>query len=137
MAEIKRNCTNCSAEIISDIGQNVTPNGSLRWYEAYHCPNCNADLEFDDIGIPPDYIRNLILESEGEWTLVVKSLDKSKKFDFTKVLRNLFNYSLQDAIKILSKIPGIIYQGTQAEVQWIQKHLDDYDIDSEIMRSDK
>lgn len=54
-------------------------------------------MEADDIGFPPDEIRQIILSEEGEWYLVIEE-SESKRAAAVKILRQALDLSLAEFI---------------------------------------
>lgn len=132
MIKVEEKCPNCNSDIISYFGQSLRPNGKLTWYQSYHCEKCSDSVEIDDLGIPPNEVRQKILSVEGEWNLIVESVDKKKKMRTSQLLRNLFNYSMLEMKDLLKNIPGIVFHGTKTEVEWIQVKLEEINVTSKI-----
>lgn len=114
-------CNSCKNRIKKSVGETTVDN-YLRWYVAYKCPFCGESVEMDDVGLPPDHIRNLLIDAEGKWGLNVK-VGLEKKTKLISILRQVLNLSLVDAGKITKLIPGIIIRGSKTEMEWLQKIL--------------
>ncbi|NEO87515.1 MAG: hypothetical protein F6J87_25125 [Spirulina sp. SIO3F2] len=123
MATIYESCGQCGREIMMNVGQSVFDQ-ALMWHVSYCCPYCGEQLEADDRGLPPEDIRSTILAVEGRWQLVVPATG-DQKLNTIKVLRARLNLSLNEAIKLKSKMPGVVVIGTKAEVDWLRQALSD------------
>lgn len=78
MADIKYKCPECQKTIKANIGQAII-DSRLRWYLSYTCNHCSSIVGMDDLGFPPDAIRQKILDKEGEWIV-----NRSLKYIFSK-----------------------------------------------------
>lgn len=93
MPQIQGHCVDCQGEIKLQIGQAVI-NHAQRLHTSYICLFCGAAVEADDIGFPPDEIRQLILSEEGERYLVIEE-SESKRVAAVKILRQALDLSLR------------------------------------------
>ena len=121
MATYRTACMDCQQTIDVYVGQSVYDR-KLVWHQSYRCPNCGMAIEEDDIGSPPDELRQLILEQEGSWCLQIAEIGDSAIIA-AKILRKLMNLSLPDIANVKKKIPGEVTIGTQVEMEWLVKNL--------------
>ena len=128
--QVKYQCDECQKTVIASIGQTVI-NSQLRWYLSYECPSCNSAIEMDDVGFPPDEVRQNILAEEGEWDLILKETELKNKAKLSKLIRQALNLSLQEVLQRLKNLP-IITSGTRTEMQWLKQILAEESIDSSV-----
>ena len=133
MAQIEYQCDSCKAMILTEVDQTAV-DGSLRWYLSYRCSNCGECVESDDTGLPPDEIREVIIQSDGLWEVHVDS-EVNGKATIVKALRRILKWSLAEAAQALKGISGPVYIGTKVEAEWLQKQLISDDISSRIVSS--
>ncbi|GAA6617016.1 hypothetical protein [Scytonema sp. NUACC26] len=136
MVLIQNSCHECHKLIPFEIGQTAIDN-KLRWYISYNCPFCDSSTEFDDIGFPPEEIRQEILKYEGEWEIIIENFERQKQ-TVTKLLRKTLELStveLHQKLKTLRKIPSILHSGTKCEMEWLYNHLKSDGIESIILQS--
>jgi hypothetical protein len=130
--KVKDTCDSCEHEIDVEIAQTII-NGNLRWYKSYSCPFCGSTVEQDGEGYPPDEFRDKILESEGEWTLLLNTMN-SEKARIMKVLRNTLNLSVAQVNQMLKQSPNSSITGTKIEMLWIKEKLNYADIQASVVK---
>lgn len=131
MVLVQDYCHDCHKFIPFTIEQTVV-NNKLRWYISYNCNFCGSSMQFDEIGLPPEEIRQQILKDEGEWEIIIKNFDKQKQ-TLTKSLRKTLQLStveLHQKLKTLRENPSILHSGTKSEMEWLYIHLKSDDIES-------
>lgn len=57
-------CPNCKNKIDVSIGQ-IAESHQLRWSLSYDCQYCDFIMEMDDTGLPPEEIRQKIMQQFG------------------------------------------------------------------------
>lgn len=122
-------CPNCKKKIDASIGQ-IAESHQLLWSLSYDCRYCDFAVEIDDIGFPPEEIRQKIMKEYGVWQLIVLKVEYDHKTKLLKALRQIFNLSIQEALKFSQKSP--LYEGTKAEAEWYRDLLDRRDIKSMV-----
>ena len=133
MVETKYSCDNCDREINIKIHQTIIDR-NLRWSISYVCPFCSIAIESDDIGYPPEDIRQIILITEGEYQLSVTqpNLNKVKA---VKILRNALDISIMEASQILKLFPQPALRGTKIEMIYLQQLFKAEGIEAEILKN--
>ena len=131
MVQIKDYCDNCNQKININIYQTII-NHHLRWSISYICPFCNATIEFDDIGHPPEDIRQTILASEGEYQLFIKQ-SEFNRIRTVKVLHDALNISITEAFRILKIFPNSVVVGTKTEMIYLQELLKAEGIEADVI----
>jgi ribosomal protein L7/L12 len=132
MVKIESYCYDCQKPIDVEVSQTVI-NLCLRWSTSYTCSFCGAMVESDDIGFPPDEIRQSILSEQGEWHLAIEKLEANKVV-VMKTLRQTLNLSIIEVKQLLKNCSSSSIQGTQAEMQWLKEHLASEGIQAIIIR---
>ena len=117
MSKITYNCTSCGKPLDAEVGQTAV-RGHLKWYISYHCQNCDAVGEADDMGIPPEEIRDLLIQKQGRWELRVDGRAANRVI-IAKVLRRALGLSLAEVTHLMKSIPSLLYCGTQVEAEWL------------------
>jgi len=121
MSKIKYNCASCGKSLNASVDQTVTE-GCLKWYVSYQCQSCGAVVEGDDIGLPPEEIRELLIQNQGGWELRLDGREANRVI-VARVLRKALGLSLTQVTSLTKSIPGILYFGTQVEVEWLAQAL--------------
>ena len=85
MALINRMCPDCGGSVQIGFGSSCR-GGELIWSASHQCKDCDYALEEDSWGHIPDDYRQLELEHDGTWSLLVKSTETSR-VRVVKVLR--------------------------------------------------
>ncbi|MGL5805065.1 MAG: hypothetical protein ACRC2R_16195 [Xenococcaceae cyanobacterium] len=133
MVLINEPCLDCGKTLKVTIGE-VVIDRKLRWYKSCQCPYCGLVLEFDETGNLPNRIRQIILATEGRWNLNVLETEK-QRIIATKIIRQVLNLSTTEAIKIKNKMPGVVLDGTHAEVEILRQFLTDQGLNASIFRA--
>ncbi len=93
--------------------------GQLIWGATYNCPHCLNIQEMDGFGIPPDYIRDYLIEKFGLWQVILKP-HYSKKEVVSTLMKEL-NLDFKLCLDSIKNIP--IFVGTEFEATWLSKKL--------------
>ncbi len=105
--------------VSANIGQ-IVINGTLRWHRS-GVGKDGVPFEEDGVGLPPECIRDQLIEKGGEWELITnESVNKSV---VVMVMRSTMQLDMGEAAKLLKKMPGVIYTGTKVEVDWLKSQL--------------
>lgn len=127
---VQYQCDECEEIVAASIGQTII-NSQLKWYLSYECQECNSTIELDDIGFPPNEIRQIILAEEGEWKLTANRTEIKNKAKLLKIIRQALNLSLQEVSKLFKNFP-VLTSGTKTEMQWLQQILSQESINSSV-----
>ena len=134
MVEIKRKCNNCQQNKSVSIGQNFDYN--LFWSESHYCSFCGFVMEVDDIGFPPEDIRQIIIQQGGEHYLKVDDSCLKYKTASIKIIRHTFGIPISKIEKLLQQFP-ILATGTKTEMKWLQMLLLKDGIVANIIKKDE
>jgi DNA-directed RNA polymerase subunit RPC12/RpoP len=126
MINIQYQCPNCEKIIKANIGQAII-DSRLKWYLSYVCNHCSSAVEMDDFGMPPNEIRQQIIEEEGKWKLIVNPTESKNKAKIVKIIRQALSLSIREASSLLNNFPNII-SGTKVEMQWLGQLLSNENI---------
>jgi len=124
MSKIKYNCGYCSScgkSVRASVDQTIIE-GCLKWYVSYQCQSCGAVVEADDIGLPPEEIREFLIQNQGRWELRLDGREANRVI-VARVLRKALVLSLTEVTNLTKSIPGTLYLGTQVEVEWLAQVL--------------
>jgi len=135
MAAITMTCPDCSAPTSLGVGQSFVP-GHLVWYESFHCNACGRATEADGDGVPPTTIRDAIINSEGYWGLHV-DLVGPERLSVCKILRCDLNSDICDVPAMKNRLPGIVFGGTRAEMDWLSSRLAAFGYKSTVVEADR
>lgn len=116
--KIRDTCDNCKREIDITVAQTVI-NKNLRWYKSYSCPFCGSASELDGDGFPPDELRKVFLDNEGEWSISFKDKDISKAA-IMKILRQNLDLPLSQVNQMMKQLPTCFISGTKTEMAWMK-----------------
>ena len=125
---IRMPCSACGHDGAAQLSQAVCSK-QLRWSRSIDCPNCGI-VEEDDIGFPPEALREKILQAFGRWTLVVGEQDRLAAI---KIIRNAFDLSMEEAAARKRAFP-VLYIGTRVEAEWLKALMSASGIASEVAR---
>ena len=89
-------------------------------------------MNMDGRGIPPDYIRNEIIKSQGLWHLYVYDENTKQRVIAAKEIRSALNIPFSEVSNILKLIPGRVKSGTRTEMEWLKNLLLNKGINVEI-----
>ncbi len=121
MATLSSSCPDCGETATVTVAEAVGFGAALCWSEAVVCAACNYATEADDSGFPPSRCRNAILDDEGVWS--IRMSDTSLMVALS-VLRQLLSLSIPETMKVRERVPGVVWSGTQCEVDWLLVALD-------------
>lgn len=130
MADLEHQCDRCQKKVKASFGQ-ATIDSRLRWYLSYSCNHCSSTVEMDDLGFPPDEIRQKIIDEEGEWILKIGVEKLKNKAKLLKILRKALDISIQEVSKRYKNYSNII-SGTKTEMQWLKQLLENEGIEASI-----
>lgn len=115
MAQISGQCQDCGSEVIIYTNQNIWDR-QLVWWAEYACQHCGFEIHLDDGGYPPEEIRQAILAEQGKWRLAIAETGRGRILA-TKILRQVMDLSLAEAMKLKNMMPGTIAFGTKVEIE--------------------
>jgi len=133
MAKLEMRCETCQAPVTAHVGQSSV-DGKLRWYYAYHCEKCDSTLESDDVGLPPDNVRELMMSESGLWRVVVSG-GAEVKVKTLSALRRAFGLDLQQASRLARQFP-VVFKGTLPEAEWLSGILESEGLQSDVHNLD-
>lgn len=92
----------------------------IGWSQASVCSSCGTSIESDDIGLPPDSERNLIISRDGAWRIAVADDEMIQALVALRRLTRTNPYAIQlpKTRKDLA-----LWRGTLTEARWIQSYL--------------
>jgi hypothetical protein len=93
----------------------------LTWSKSITCSACDAATEEDGYGLPPAEIKELFLEKDGLWHVLV--CRPSDKVSAVAMLRKLFDLDIKMAGALLRSSSLELWRGTQGECVWLSKRL--------------
>jgi hypothetical protein len=92
--------------------------GGFGWWPSLYCPSCGRSCEADGGPPTPDEYRQIILQQEGEWSLVSPV---PATVELLKTLRAVLSLSLPETQALRNRLPGTIAQSTQYEMNQLLK----------------
>jgi hypothetical protein len=125
-------CPKCGSAVNAVIGQHVWPDDRLAWSRSNACGACGVTTEEDGSGEPPATIRQLLLEKEGTWGMLLSK--SSDKLSAVAMLRKLFEFDLKAATALLRSPSLELWRGTQVECIWLGKHMQRIGIETAVER---
>ena len=128
------NCPDCGGASSTTYGQQFLDRG-LVWSESTSCSNCGYALEADADGFPPLQIRNWLIENHGRWALSVNTTG-AERLKPCKILHCDLNTTLDEVKTMKDRMPGIVYTGTQREMDWLCTRVCQFDFDGSITQVD-
>lgn len=134
MVQIEYKCFECNNVIQANIYQSSI-DWQLRWSSSYECPYCASINETDDIGFPPQAIRQKIIDEEGEWQLRIDERSSSGKIKALKIIRQILNLSIKEASELIRDYSKIA-KGTKTEMNWLKKRLLENNIQSKVEKKE-
>lgn len=123
MSQIREACWECQKTIKVEIGQ-VAFDYQLGYSLSYNCPYCGAIAELDDVGFPPEDIRQYIINQEGKYFLKIGHSNAKNKVISMKIIRQALELSIPEVLNLFNSYSNIA-EGTKVEVKWLQKLLVD------------
>lgn len=121
MATVSEKCPSCGTLTAVHIGQAITFGESLVWSRSASCTKCGFAVEADGSGFPPQIYREAILHQDGIWSVVVAA--PYKVSTLALVLKDVLELERTTALKTAKAIPGRIWEGSEAEVEWLRRKL--------------
>lgn len=118
---IKLPCPRCGWSAALSIGQ-MNFRGKLRWLESTNCDKCGLRSEADGVGFPPSNIRKLLIESDGEWYVIMK--DVKSTASVVKILQAALSLDMKAAISLLRTETNVVFRGTKSESLWLVELLE-------------
>lgn len=118
---IKLPCPRCGWSEALSIGQ-MNFRGKLRWFESANCEKCGLRSEADGVGFPPSKIRESLIESDGEWCVIMK--DVRSTASVVKVLQAALSLEMKAAIALLRAETNMVFRGTKSESLWLVELLE-------------
>src|SRR5262245_14248508 len=109
------------------IGQTFVSN-QLRWYRSISCQN-GRHIEEDDIGFPPEHVREQLLKHGGRWKLIVSETDRAAA---TLIVRRALGLSMEETTAAFRLFP-VVYTGTKTETEWLKAQMEASNISSQII----
>ena len=117
------NCPNCQhTQIEITINQFVAYNG-LVWSVSHYCEICGHGIEEDGTGFIEEPWRSVIITENGTWYLRIKTQDLTAKV--IKVLRENVDISVQQISQMRLDSMSILFQGTNFEVDFLGKKIEE------------
>lgn len=95
------------------------------------CSHCGVVIEADDFGLPPNEIRAEIIELTGRWGLQIM-VESSKRLEACKILHAVLNTTMIEVTQMKDRMPGVVYTGTQKEMEWLRCRLMQFGITSKV-----
>ena len=114
--EINRKCGSCGEEIRCRYTQFLRSH-ELGWERECSCLFCGHSEALYDLGPPPEEIRDLIIQRHGTWGVRVGA--DARLPVVLKVLKQDLKFSNDELKAVINRIPGVILNGTNVEMEWI------------------
>lgn len=127
----QKKCGDCGWNVSIAIGQFVA-GAKLMWHQSMRCSNCGMALEADDYGLPPNEIRDEIIETTGRWGLQI-DVEGSKRLQACKILHCDLNTTMEEVVPMKNRMPGVVYTGTKTEMEWLRDRLAQFGIASIVV----
>lgn len=118
---IALSCPRCGALGALKVGQ-LNFRGKLRWFESVSCDTCGLRSEADGVGLPPSKIRELLIESDGEWRVAISEI--KSKANVVKVLQSALSMDMKAAFALLRTEAKTVFVGTKSESLWLAALLE-------------
>lgn len=125
-------CPNCLENLESTIRHGAI-NSKMRWSLSFHCSKCGFSQEEDGIGWLPTRLREIILEKEGEFSI----LFDSKQLASIKILKEQLGLANNEVLEFFKKEPYMVKIGTQEEAKFIFSLISKIQNDIKIVRISK
>lgn len=133
MASLGTICPDCSGPASRSVGQSFAP-GVLVWWDSLRCRACGMALEADDYGLPPEELRQAILDESGYHLLTLSSDDRVKAIH---TLNATLVMPWRVQAEMMKRLPGTVLGGTSVEMEWLKARLDEAGIESLIRRGER
>jgi len=103
------------------------------WSRSMNCGYCGASIEEDGTGMPSTWMRETILEQQGEWS--IRLLRDSDRLKCVLKLRALLGFDIKAAGALIKGSCSVIWSGTQVECNWLASHLKELGVEIVIERA--
>ena len=124
-------CPDCGAIGMTGFGQH-NDGVRLLWSQSTRCTDCECSIEGDDTGFPPDAIRKHLIATAGRWGLLVETLG-SDRLKACKILHCDLETALEEVKRMKDRMPGIVYTGTSAEIEWLCCRLQRFGFSAQVV----
>ncbi|MFD1731280.1 hypothetical protein ACFSC4_09755 [Deinococcus malanensis] len=85
----------------------------------FHCAQCSDAFEFDDVGVPDEPYRHVLLEQDGTWLLEPSSGAKSFSVHTWIRLRHALALDLTTLARLKALPHRVRIKGTAVEMNWL------------------
>ena len=109
------------------IGQSFVSN-QLRWYRSISCQD-GRRIEVDDIGFPPQHVREELLKRGGRWKLIVSESNRAAAM---LIIRRALDLSMEETAAAFRLFP-MVYSGTKTEAEWLKAQMEASNITSQMV----
>lgn len=123
-------CPTCGAIARVHVSQAVSSHGPM-WSRSIACSACGLAIEEDSGGDPPSWVKAILIERYGLWTVVLTS--ESDRLRAVAVLRSLVGFDMKTAAAMLRGRGSPLREGTRAECSWLQQQLTREDIAASVI----
>lgn len=113
-------CAACRAPGALHVEQ-ALDQGSLTWAESFACA-CGHGFEAKNAGLPTPAARKALMLAHGTFRVFVDALPKGGKA--LAVLAKVLDVPEAEVARALARLPALVWEGTRAETQFMQKALD-------------
>lgn len=135
MIEYDNTCPQCRGRMREEVTQSIHPiDGRVMYYTYITCNDCGYNTHTEDYGIPPEGIRQQLLEENGLYELVIYEVDRKSRLEMTKLLRSSLDMSTGEALKLSKTLPGVLYSGTEVECRWLEQALSEQRIEAVVRK---
>ena len=119
-AKIPSTCATCRQDRFLEVQQEIA-DGQLKWVERFAC-DCGHGFETGGVGLPGPGTRKAILTQSGRAEVWI---DDAAKVQLVLVLLvKGMGVPEEEAVKRLSTIPAVAFEGTHAEAAFISLALE-------------
>jgi hypothetical protein len=125
-------CAQCWSAVDAVLAQRVLPGDRLTWSRSINCGVCGAATEEDGDGVPPEGIRELFLEENGTWHVLLRK--SSEKVPAIAMLRKMFELDMRAAARLLRSSSLELWLGTEGECVWLSKRLQSIGIETAVQQ---
>lgn len=109
-------CPSCGREAQVSVGQH-TDGIRLLWSRSTSCAGCGHATEEDDVGFPPEPVRQALTSTHGRWSLRLG--DERERRAAVGALRAVLQLDLAEAASLLRREDGVLWSGTRTEARWL------------------
>ena len=132
---ININCYKCKEEGKLFIGERVVPsNYDVMWIGDFLCEKCGAIMHVDGVNLSDEEARKISYENWGVWGLYLDIENQNELLKALLVLKKKALINQKDIKTVKDKNPGIVLEGTSAEMQRLKIFLEEDGIKSELVR---